>query len=188
MATVSDLHSLEGALGRIRSNWLWFIALGIGLVLLSLVAFANLFVTTLATIFMLGILMLAAGVAHILLAIRGRKSRRFWAWMLSGLLYTAAGILVIANPLLASTVTTLFIAVALLVAGAGRLWVGLDSSAGRDKAWFVVSGVLTMLTGLLIATGWPVNSLWVVGLFLAIDLLIQGCAYASFGLALRTAK
>ncbi|MBC9176811.1 HdeD family acid-resistance protein [Roseomonas ludipueritiae] len=175
-------------MGRIQSNWIWFLAFGLGLVLLGLVAFANLFVTTLATIFMLGILMLAAGIAHIVLAIRGRNSSRFWVWLVSGLLYAAAGLLVIVNPLLASAVMTLFIALALLVAGVARLCVGLGSSAGREKIWFIASGVLTMLTGLLIATGWPVNSLWVVGLFLAVDLLIQGFAYASFGLALRTTK
>ncbi|MFZ6765121.1 HdeD family acid-resistance protein [Pseudoroseomonas sp. WGS1072] len=188
MARDIDLNSLEGAMGRIQSNWIWFLAFGLGLVLLGLVAFANLFVTTLATIFVLGMLMLAAGIAHIVLAIRSRNSSRFWVWLVSGLLYAAAGLLVIVNPLLASTVITLFVALALLVAGVGRLWAGLGSSADREKIWFIVSGVLTMLTGVLIATGWPVNSLWVVGLFLAVDLLIQGFAYASFGLALRTAK
>lgn len=188
MARDIDLNSLKGAMGRIQSNWIWFLAFGLGLVLLGLVAFANLFVTTLATIFVLGMLMLAAGIAHIVLAIRSRNSSRFWVWLVSGLLYAAAGLLVIVNPLLASTVITLFVALALLVAGVGRLWAGLGSSADREKIWFIVSGVLTMLTGVLIATGWPVNSLWVVGLFLAVDLLIQGFAYASFGLALRTAK
>lgn len=31
--------------------------------------------------------------------------------------------------------------------------------------WIVASGVITALAGFVIALGWPVNSLWILGLF-----------------------
>ncbi|HLP67148.1 MAG TPA: HdeD family acid-resistance protein, partial [Rhizobium sp.] len=37
----------------------------------------------------------------------------------------------------------------------------------------------------VIAMGWPVNSLWVLGLFLAIDLLMQGWSMIALALAIR---
>jgi len=37
----------------------------------------------------------------------------------------------------------------------------------------------------VIALGWPVNSLWILGLFLACDLLLQGWSMLAFGLAVR---
>ena len=49
----------------------------------------------------------------------------------------------------------------------------------------MVAGVLTVLAGIVIAVGWPVNSVWVLGMFLAIDLMFQGWSYIAFGLALR---
>ena len=33
--------------------------------------------------------------------------------------------------------------------------------------------------------GWPVNSVWVLGLFLAIDLIFQGWTFIAVGLALK---
>lgn len=57
--------------------------------------------------------------------------------------------------------------------------------ARSNWGWFVAGGIVTILAGLVIAFGWPVNSLWVIGLFLGLDLLVQGRAYIAFGLALR---
>ena len=45
--------------------------------------------------------------------------------------------------------------------------------------------MITALCGLVIAIGWPVNSLWVLGMFLAIDLIFQGWTCIALGLALR---
>ena len=55
----------------------------------------------------------------------------------------------------------------------------------KSWGWIVAAGIVTILAGLVIATGWPVNSLWVIGLFLGIDLLFQGWSYIAIGLALR---
>ncbi len=32
----------------------------------------------------------------------------------------------------------------------------------------VIGGLVTLLAGLIIAAGWPVDSLWILGLFLAV--------------------
>jgi uncharacterized membrane protein HdeD (DUF308 family) len=49
----------------------------------------------------------------------------------------------------------------------------------------VLSGLVTLLAGVIIALGWPINSLWVLGMFLAIDLVFQGWATIALGLALK---
>ncbi len=46
----------------------------------------------------------------------------------------------------------------------------------KGAGWIMFAGAITALAGLTIAAGWPVNSLWILGLFLAIDLLMQGWA------------
>ena len=55
----------------------------------------------------------------------------------------------------------------------------------KGWAFILLSGIVTMLAGFIIALGWPINSLWILGLFLAIDLLFQGWTLIAFGLALR---
>src|SRR5690606_2655332 len=44
----------------------------------------------------------------------------------------------------------------------------------RGWQWLALSGVITLATGILVAVLWPGNSIWLLGLILAIDLLFQG--------------
>ncbi|MEF0939674.1 HdeD family acid-resistance protein [Rhizobium sp. BR 362] len=168
-----------------RDKWGWFVALGVFLLICGGIAFGNLFIATVVSVYYIGMLMLIGGVIHLVHAFQVRGWEHILFWVLSGLLYTLAGILAFANPLLASAALTLFLAVALLIAGTFRVWVGRKVKPERGWIWIVIGGVVTALAGIAIAVGWPVNSLWVLGLFLAIDLIFQGWTLMAFGLALR---
>jgi uncharacterized membrane protein HdeD (DUF308 family) len=49
----------------------------------------------------------------------------------------------------------------------------------------VFSGLITLLAGIVLAIGWPFNTLWVLGFVLAIDLTMQGAALVAFGFGLK---
>lgn len=51
--------------------------------------------------------------------------------------------------------------------------------------WVLLSGVITVLLGLVILAHWPVASLYVLGLFLGIDLVFAGVGWIGVGLGLR---
>ncbi|MAA99222.1 MULTISPECIES: HdeD family acid-resistance protein [Parvibaculum] len=178
-------NSLGEALARVRSNWTWFVALGVVLILSGFVAAANLLAATVASIFVVGVAMIAGGAANVVLSLRARTWSRFFLWLAASLLYVGAGILIFVNPLLASVIFTLTTAIALVISGALRVWVGLSVRPNNGWGWIVASGVLALIAGLIIATGWPVNSLWVIGLFLSLDLLLHGWAYVILGLRLK---
>jgi uncharacterized membrane protein HdeD (DUF308 family) len=57
----------------------------------------------------------------------------------------------------------------------------------RFAAWMVLflGGVITVLLGLLIVLGWPASSFWVIGLFIGVDLLMDGVSWVALGLAAR---
>jgi uncharacterized membrane protein HdeD (DUF308 family) len=40
--------------------------------------------------------------------------------------------------------------------------------------WVLLHGVVDLILGVFIWSGWPGTSLWVVGLFVGIDLLVHG--------------
>jgi uncharacterized membrane protein HdeD (DUF308 family) len=40
--------------------------------------------------------------------------------------------------------------------------------------WMVFAGILNIILGLLIYAQWPASGLWVIGLFISIELIIQG--------------
>lgn len=51
--------------------------------------------------------------------------------------------------------------------------------------WVVVSGIITLLVGLIILAHSPVSSLCILGLFLDIDLVFAGAGWIGLGLGLR---
>ncbi len=168
-----------------RNKWGWFVGLGILLLICGGIALGNLFIATVASVYYIGMLMLIGGVVHLAHAFQVRGWEHILFWVLSGLLYTIAGVLAFANPLLASEALTLFLAIALLIAGTFRVWVGRKLKPERGWVWIVISGLATAAAGIAIAVGWPVNSLWILGLFLALDLIFQGWTLVAFGLVLR---
>jgi uncharacterized membrane protein HdeD (DUF308 family) len=51
--------------------------------------------------------------------------------------------------------------------------------------WVAASGVITFLLGLIILAHWPVSGLYILGLFLGIDLIIVGVGWIGIGLGLK---
>lgn len=42
------------------------------------------------------------------------------------------------------------------------------------RAWLLLSGAFTLLLGMLIWAEWPASGLWVIGTFVAIDMVFSG--------------
>jgi uncharacterized membrane protein HdeD (DUF308 family) len=45
-----------------------------------------------------------------------------------------------------------------------------------------------MMTGILVIAAWPSISLWLLGVFLTVDLIFQGWGFIALGLAVRRKK
>ena len=58
--------ALKDAIGQTQAKWGWFVGLGVLLLILGGIAFGNLFVATVASVYVVGWLMLMAGVIEIL--------------------------------------------------------------------------------------------------------------------------
>ena len=174
-----------GDVAALRSKWGWFVLLGVALLVLGVIAAGNLLIATAASIFFVGTMMIIGGIVEIIHAFGVKSWGSFFWWLLSGILYVVAGYLAFANPVLAAGVMTLFLAISLIASGLVRIWIGFSGRGVEGWGWVIAGGIITVLAGLIIASGWPVNSLWILGLFLAIDLIFQGVTYVGFGFGLR---
>lgn len=184
----SATSAVTDKLHAIRANWGWFVALGIAFIVLGFIALAHVLASTVVTALYVGALILVGGVVQVIHAFRVQGWGRFFYWLLAGLLYVVAGGLIMYNPLLGAGVLTLMIGVALAVEGIFRIFAGMGSQAGSGWGWIVFSGVITLLLGLIIIARWPVNSLYILGLFLGVDLIVNGTGTMLFGFALREKK
>jgi uncharacterized membrane protein HdeD (DUF308 family) len=80
---------------------------------------------------------------------------------------------------------TLLLAFALIVSGATRIVLAFAMKGAAPWLWVALSGVITLVLGLMILAKWPVSSLYILGLFLGIDLIMAGASWIGIGLGLR---
>lgn len=187
MTTINRTSAFSDAFGQARAKWGWFVALGSIFIGAGAIAVGNLLVTTLATVYYVGALMVGAGIMQFAQSFRVKTWGGFVLWLLSGVLYAAAGVTTFMNPLLASFIFTLLLVLLTAAAGVARICLGFQTSSESGWGWIVASGVVTTIAGLMFLLGWPVNSLWLLGLVLSVDLIFQGYAFIAFGLRLRAA-
>ena len=183
--TDASQPTLGSAIHALRRNWGWFVGLGVLSIVAGLLALGNVMIGTLVSVLFIGAMMTVAGIAHIVHAFQVREWGAFALWLLTGILYTAAGLLIAYNPLLGASVFTLFIGIMLIASGILRIIVAFGMRGHPGWAWMLFAGAITLLLGLLIAARWPTDSLWVLGMFLGIDLLFTGVALVSWGLRLK---
>jgi uncharacterized membrane protein HdeD (DUF308 family) len=184
-STDASRSTLGGAIGRLSSQWGYFVALGVLSVLLGSAALILVVSATVASILMLGFFVVVTGVAEIVMGVRARTWGRFFLWVLAGAVYVIAGALAIAQPLMAAAFFTLVLGAGLIATGLVRLWVGFELPAGQPSGMVMFSGAITTALGILIVIGWPANSLYILGLMLGIDLIFNGWGWIGFGLFLR---
>jgi uncharacterized membrane protein HdeD (DUF308 family) len=184
-AVAPDLSRL---FGELQKNWGWLLALGILFVILGTIGLGMTFALTLASVLVFGILIGIGGLVQILHAVKCRGWASVLGHVLIGALYIVAGIAIVEDPVVASLVFTLLIAGAILAVGVVRLAMAFQMRGTRGWVWMLVGGVVAILLGLMIAVRWPVSAFWVIGLFVAIDMLFNGWSYIFVALAAREAR
>jgi uncharacterized membrane protein HdeD (DUF308 family) len=178
-------HPLFGELSR---HWGWLLAVGILSVILGTIGLGMTWMLTLVSVVYFGVLLIVIGVAQLLQIFKAAGWKSTFLQILIGLLYLAAGIMVVSRPLLASLTLTWALGFALIVVGVMRIVVGVQHRGTSGWAGGVVGGIITLLLGLLILARWPSDALWVIGLFLAIELIVNGYTQILVALAARRAR
>jgi uncharacterized membrane protein HdeD (DUF308 family) len=102
-------------------------------------------------------------------------------------LYIGIGIYTWVSPVNALEGLTIWIAAILLITGVMRLISAIQHWSVGNAVWPALSGVLSIVLGIMIMNNWPATSLWVPGMLLAIELLLQGWSLFFIGIAIRKA-
>jgi uncharacterized membrane protein HdeD (DUF308 family) len=167
-----------------RKNRAWFLALGIVQIIAGTLAFSFAFGATLASVVTLGVLLLIAGGAQIAAALLARDWDGFLLFLLLAILYLVAGVLTLQHLLLAAEGLTLMLAALFLVVGLFRIAVALVDHV-PSWGWLLFNGVVTVLLGLAIWQQWPESGLWVVGMLVGIELIVNGVTWSVLAVGAR---
>ena len=175
----------DSVLAPLRAKWGWIVALGVVYLLAGFVALGSVVMATVASVLIVGVMMIVAGVAEVISAFQIKSWGKFLLWVLLGVLYIVAGFVTFENPLFAAVLLTLILGASLVASGVMRIILAFSMKQETPWIWILLSGVITLLLGLLILAHWPVSSLYILGLFLGIDLIMAGAGWIGLGFGLR---
>jgi uncharacterized membrane protein HdeD (DUF308 family) len=180
-----ELTRAELLLVPASRHWGMLLTLGILMIVLGTIGFFQPMAYTLATVVFFGALLLVAGGAGLVSAFRLDG----WAGKASGILLAAlfvlTGALMIMHPILSGLSLTLVAASFLIAAGAAKCWMGFSHRERRGWGWIALNGGLSILLGVLIFGGFPGSGLWIIGLFLAVELMFDGWGAVAIAFAAR---
>jgi uncharacterized membrane protein HdeD (DUF308 family) len=184
-ATISSLR--DTVFGELKKKWGWLLALGVLLIVLGTVGLWMSFAMTLATVIMFGALLMVGGVFQLLNAFQIKSWKSVLWHVLIALLYIAAGIVIFTDPVFASLSLTIALAWILIAVGLLRILMALQLRPASGWVWPLVSGVISILLGAMILAQWPTSGFWVIGLFVAIEMIVNGWSSVFIALAARKA-
>jgi uncharacterized membrane protein HdeD (DUF308 family) len=163
----------------------WFIATAIAFIVLGTLAILMPFVAGLAIVKLVGVLLIVGGVMYGIDAFKGESTgHKIWRAIVA-ILYVVAGLYFLANPLIALSTLTLFLAGVLFVEAFSNVAVYFQSRHVGGSGWLLVNAVITFILAVLIFRRWPGISLWAIGTLVGIDLLTNGFSRLMLGSAMR---
>lgn len=176
----SDSSSYTGMI----HNWGWFLAFGIVLLLLGIAAIARSVTTTVVSMLFFGWVLVFAGAIQFVEAFMVGKWAGFFLHIMLAILFGLAGIVMLVRPVISAEAATLLMSAFFLVGGLyqliSALWTHLPG-----RGWQAVNGVIASLMGVLVLAQWPASGLWVIGLFVGIDLILYGWSWIALALDLH---
>jgi uncharacterized membrane protein HdeD (DUF308 family) len=163
----------------LRKYSTWFTIYGVVMTLMGMLAIAMPYVATLATSLFIGWVLVAGGVFGLIADFRaGKDAPGFWWNLITAVLYVAAGILLLVNPVTGALSLTIVLMAYLLAGGVAKLVLGFQHKKDIPNAWFWIlfSGLVDIALAFLIFQGLPGTAFWAIGLLVGINLVMMGIA------------
>jgi len=184
----SDVDTaIAAARAAIAERWGWFLALGIVLVLAGAAAIAFPLLSTIAAKIALGWIFLAGGGMLLIHAFSIKEWRGFLLELLIGVLYLVAGGWLAFFPFTGIVTLTILLAALFLAEGVLEVIMAVRVRPHEGWVWLLLSGLVAVAVGVLIAYELPSSATWAIGLLAGVNLLSTGISFVVLALAGRRA-
>jgi uncharacterized membrane protein HdeD (DUF308 family) len=176
--------SLDREREVIHDHWVLFLIQGIILAILGLLAIGAPFLATVVVVKLAGWLFLIGGIVALASLFTGRGvPGSFWSF-LSAIVSILAGIYILYNPLLGIAAFTLVLAAFFFAQGITQIFASLSHRRVlKSWGWVLFSGIVDLILGGIIVSGWPATSTWVIGILVGVNLFMYGVALIMTALA-----
>jgi uncharacterized membrane protein HdeD (DUF308 family) len=179
--------AVTAARRAVADNWGWFLTLGILLLVAGAAAIAFPLLSTIATKIVLGWIFLMSGLLLVIHAFSIQQWRGFLLGLLLGALYLVAGGWLAFFPFTGIITLTIVLAALFVAEGVVEVAMAVRVRPHEGWAWLLLSGLVAVAVGVMIAAELPSSAAWAIGLLAGINLLSTGVSFLVLALAGRRA-
>jgi uncharacterized membrane protein HdeD (DUF308 family) len=184
----ADLDKLRSSVTRsLHAHWRLFLAEGIVLLILGLLAIVVPQIATIAVAVFIGWILLVSGAVGLIATFRMRSAPGFWWSLISAILGIVAGILLFRSPVSGALSLTVILTVFLIVEGIVSILFALEHKRELSGRWgaMLFSGLVDLLLAAIIIEGLPGTAAWAIGLLIGVNLVFGGVALIAMALHAR---
>ena len=175
----------ESGLEEIRRSWIWFLIIGIILMVLGVSCITLSQTATTFSVLVLGWVLAISGVVWLLGAFEARIWGGFFLYILNAVIRCITGYLLIRHPDAGAAAITMVLAVLFIVAGLFRV-IGASVVQFPRWGWTFVAGLVSVFLGVYLLFTFPAATSFFLGLAIGIDLVFDGAALAGFAGAIHS--
>jgi len=183
-----DIAKIQSAVtNALHEHWKLYLAEGIALVVLGVIAILIPPIATLAVTIVLGWLFLVSGVIGLFTTFWMRQAPGFWWSLISAVLAVVVGGLLLTRPVSGALSLTIVVVVFFVIEGVASIMFALEHKrelSGR-WGWMLMSGIIDLALAALVFTGLPSTAAWAIGLLVGINMVFGGAALIAMALHAR---
>jgi uncharacterized membrane protein HdeD (DUF308 family) len=186
-AVLPELDEVRRRLAEaMHAHWKFFLAEGILMLVLGLLAIAVPEVASLAITILIGWLFFIGGIFRTLSLLRHRHMPGYWWSLLTAVLAIALGLILLLRPLAGVLTLTLALIIFFVVEGISAILLAIEHRRHLPSwGWILLSGLVDLLLAFLIWDGWPSSAGWAIGLLVGINMVFVGVSLIMTSIAAR---
>jgi len=176
------MTTLEAGLKRASGT---SVLLSIVMIIFGILAITLPIISSLAVAIVIGWLVIFAGVAQLVHAFQSKGIGHIVWKILVAAFYLVAGANLIARPALGAAGLRLVLGIFLIAEGVADVIAYFVMRKSGSSLWMLLDGIITLALGFMIWNHWPSGSLWIIGTFVGISMVMTGITRLMMALAVR---
>jgi uncharacterized membrane protein HdeD (DUF308 family) len=171
----------------VRLHWQLFLAQGVIMLILGVLAIIWPGISTIAVDIYVGWLFLLSGIVGIFTMFLARDVQAFLWMLLTAALSFFVGVILVWHPTEGAVSLTMVLTAFFIVEGIVQIVasLGYRDVFPNQWGWLLASGIADLILAGIIIAGWPGTATWALGLIAGVNLITSGAAITTVALAAR---
>jgi len=171
----------------VRRHSLWYLIQGGLMIIGGVLALLYPVITSVAVVALLGWVLIISGIVQGISIIGARSVPHFWLQLVSVALSIIVGLLFLSNPSDGLLTLTFLLIVFFMVEGISKVIFALTIRPFPNWGWVLGAGVVGIVIALILWASMPVTAIWLLGVLLGIQLIVEGAALGYLAWQVRQA-